>query len=317
MEDFIFYEGIPPLDFKFDYEISLFNLPEFRQLQGVEDWASFYVLQKNKKLILAGIHFHLSKDSASSPFNSPYGSVESTANLKPKVLFQFLKFIETSLYTKGIRKIMIKNPPSAYDPGIQVLLITFLLNLGYVIKDAEIASILMVDKPFTELGKGWEKRKRKQTQTKGLELKYHPADQVRIIYNFIRTCRDQKGYTSSISLKEMEKTVNAFPGRFLLTTVQENETMVAASISIQVKGHILYHFYSDHSASGNPTNPTVFLIRGLYEYALQNHFELLDLGTSSLGGHPNFGLLDFKAGFGAKSIPKFTFEKRLTDSSAL
>ncbi|HMG91078.1 MAG TPA: hypothetical protein VK589_13525, partial [Chryseolinea sp.] len=65
--------------------------------------------------------------------------------------------------------------------------------------------------------------------------------------------------------------------------------------------------------SDKSTNPTVFLIRSLYQYCFENGIALFDLGTSSLDGIPNFGLLNFKIRLGATPTTKFTFQKDLTE----
>ena len=311
MEDFIFYEGIAPSDFTIDYEISLYNLSEHRSIQSPDNWASFYVLQKKKKIIVAGIHFHISASLASSPCKSPFGSVESSSNLQPIVLYQFLEYIESALHRKGIKTIVIKNPPQLYHPDLQALLQTFLVNLKYRVVNAEVSAVFAVNIPFHELSKGWEKRKRKQAEEKSLIIKQHTPDRLEEIYHFILKRRQQKGYLSSMSLHELQRTVHTFPERFLLSSVYQKDQMVAASISIHSSRNVLYHFYSDHAQTNDSANPTIFLIGELYHYAVNNKIGLLDLGTSALAGQPNFGLLNFKLRLGAKPTPKLTFEKIL------
>jgi lipid II:glycine glycyltransferase (peptidoglycan interpeptide bridge formation enzyme) len=53
------------------------------------------------------------------------------------------------------------------------------------------------------------------------------------------------------------------------------------------------------------------LLRGLYDYAAEHGIPLLDLGTSTVDGKPNFGLLSFKTRLGAELTPKISFAKRL------
>jgi hypothetical protein len=312
LEDFIYYEGPAPSDFTFDYEISLYNLPEHRLIQSPDGWTSFYILQKKKKRIVAGIHFHVLDSVASSPCRSPFGSIESTTNLSPDVLYHFFEFIESTFRSNGIEKIVIKNPPQIYNPALHVLVQNFLSTLQYHVVNAEVSAVFTVDVPFHELLKGWEKKKRRQAVEQTLRMKHDTPDQLEEIYHFILARRRQKGYLSSMSLADLQKTVRSFPNRFLLTSVYQQNKMVAASISIKNSPDILYHFYSDHIETDDPVNPTVFLIGELYQYSLDNKIALLDLGTSSLDGQPNFGLLNFKLRLGAKPSPKLTFAKTLT-----
>jgi len=229
------------------------------------------------------------------------------------VLFRFLQYIETDLLSSGIKTITIKNPPTLYNPELQTLLQVFLSNLDYHITAAEPGAIFTVDKSGEELSASWEKRKIKQAQDKELELRHEDARQLEILYDFIHDCRVQKGYPSSMTFDDLQRTVKAFPDQFLLSSVYQQSVMVAASICVRCNHHVLYHFYSDHNTSDKSTNPTVFLIKSLYQYCFDNRIALFDLGTSSLGGIPNFGLLNFKMGLGASPTTKFTFEKDLTE----
>jgi len=54
------------------------------------------------------------------------------------------------------------------------------------------------------------------------------------------------------------------------------------------------------------------LMEGIYGWSQKHHVELIDLGTSSLEGQPNFSLLDFKLRLGGNPSSKLTFEKVLS-----
>ena len=313
MEDFIFIKGRVPDGFKLDYEISLFNLDEHRLLQSNGEWISYHIIKEKKKIAVAGIHFHVSDGIASSPYRSPFGSIDASPDVEPSALFQFLQFIESDLLERGVKNIVIKNPPTLYNPELQTLLQVFLSNLGYQITTAEPGAILIVDKSGEQLSANWEKRKIKQAHDKDLELRHEEKRELKLIYDFIRNRRVQKGYPSSMTFDDLQRTVNNFPDRFLLSSVYQQGLMVAASICVRCNPHVLYHFYSDHNTSDKSTNPTVFLIRSLYQYCLENGIRLFDLGTSSLDGFPNFGLLNFKMRLGASPTTKFTFQKDLPE----
>jgi hypothetical protein len=313
LEDFIFIKGKVPDGFKLDYEISLFNSNEHRLLQSNGDWLSYYIINGKKKIAVAGIHFLVSNGLASSPYRSPFGSIDASPDLNPSVLFLFLQFIESDLLKSDVKSIVIKNPPTLYNPELQSLLQVFLSNLGYQITTAEPGAILMVDRSGDDLSANWERRKIKQAHDKGLELRHEKIPELKAVYDFIHSCRVQKGYPSSMTFDDLQRTVSTFPDRFLLSGVYLKDVMVAASVCVRCNQHVLYHFYSDHNTSDKSTNPTVFLIRSLYQHCLETGIRLFDLGTSSLDGIPNFGLLNFKMGLGASPTTKFTFQKHLKE----
>jgi hypothetical protein len=93
--------------------------------------------------------------------------------------------------------------------------------------------------------------------------------------------------------------------------VYHGQELAAASISIRVSKRIVYNFYSAHPRKFDFLSPVVMLIKGMYGWSQKHHIELIDLGTSTLAGQPNFSLLDFKLRLSGRPATKLTFEKAL------
>ena len=164
---------------------------------------------------------------------------------------------------------------------------------------------------FEEKIEVWEKRKLKQAKAKGAVYKQIPITELDSVYNFILKCRQQRDHTLSMTLEELRKTVETFSKEFFLFGVFLLKELTAASISIRVRPDILYNFYSGHLKKFDTMSPTVLLIGGLYKFCGSHNIHLLDLGTSSVDGQPNFSLLDFKLRMGAVPSMKLSFEKKL------
>ena len=82
-------------------------------------------------------------------------------------------------------------------------------------------------------------------------------------------------------------------------------------VSVRINKSILYNFYMDHDAPYNKLSPALMLMEGLFKFCEEQSIDLLDLGTSSLDGKPNFSLLAFKLRTGAFPSLKLRFEKIL------
>lgn len=299
-------------DYTFGFEPSLFNLKESLRLQRAEGWIHFYILNDKHKRIEGQIHFYLDKNVARSPLRNPFGSVEYSDELPPQVLFDFIDYFENELKNRGITHVVIKNYPEIYGGARSSLLSTFLINCGYIISGGEVAAVINTSKHnFRSTLSQWELRKLKQVS--GLECSFEVLElsKAQSVFTFIEQCRRNKGYDLSMTYEQLSTTINTFKERFLLSAVVHNGSMIAASIAIKVRSDILYNFYMDHDAEFDRVSPAVKLIEGLYSYCAGNNITWLDLGTSALGGQPNFGLLNFKLNLGAEPSSKFTFSKVL------
>ena len=246
-----------------------------------------------------------------TPVRAPFGSFLFSEKLSPQGLYDFIGYCEQQLRGKGVKQILITEPPLFYRTKGE-LLQSILFNLGYQIKRAEVSSGVRVNEiPFEKKIEVWEKRKLKQSKTKGSTFQHLPFSSLELIYEFILRCREQKSQSLSMTLNEVEKTANAFKKEFLFFGVYFGNELAAASIAIKVNPSILYNFYSAHLKKFDSLSPVVMLINGMYGYCQSHDIHLLDLGTSSTEGQPNFSLLDFKLRLGTEPSMKLTFEKKL------
>lgn len=257
------------------------------------------------------LHVNIQGGIARSPIRAPFGSVQFSSTLKPKVLFDFLKFVCESLAEKKVTQLFLTNPPDFYSPPASSLLNTFLFNLGFSVERAEVGTVLEMKNDFDSNISKWELRKLRQAEEEGLRFKQLDIDALESVYAFILACRKEREYQLSITWETLYATVNTFKDRFPLFAVTHQDDLVAASISIDVGNGVMYNFHSAHPRSYDHLSPVVMLLKGIHHYCIEQNFRLLDLGTSALEGLPNFGLLDFKLGLGAQPTTKLTFKKEL------
>jgi len=289
----------------------LFNDRKHLLLQAEQGWKCFYVLD-GKQQCVAFVWLHIEEEVASSPLKAPFGSLEFTEGVSSKTLFDFLQFLESELRNLGVKKVIIKNPPDAYESSKTALLKVFLINLGFTVSHAEVSSVIKVnDVEYSNYVTDWEIRKLKQAKTDGFCFQQNNIQEISTLYTFIEKCRTEKGYKLSMSLSQLSSLQNAFPENVLLFSIVKQNQLVAACIGLQVSKDILYTFYYDHGASYHAYSPVVTLMEGIYTFCQQHAIHLLDLGTASLEGQPNFSLLDFKLHLGGVPSAKLTFQKEL------
>jgi hypothetical protein len=313
LDTYTFHEGHLPPGSALDFEPSLFNTSEFISLQSATGWLSYYSVDTRSKNVVAAITFHIENDTARSPLKAPFGSLECSEQINPGMLFDFLQYVEDKLRHNRIATVYIRNPPRAYAPGLIALLETFLLNQGYIVSDAEVGAVIPVTgQSFGEIIRHSELLRRRQAHVAGMNFQKIPESDLESLFGFLATCHTTKGYQLSISLEDLKRTVDRFPGRYLLFGVMEGHNLIAGSVSIRVRKNIVYNFLVNHESSYNHLSPPVLLIDGIYKYCCEHKISMLDLGTSALQGKPNLSLLDFKLHVGGVSTSKLSFYKRIS-----
>ena len=307
-----FFEGQVPKGFTNDFDESLFNSKTHRAVQSSNKWISFHLLRRDKKKVMASIHFSMINKVALSPVSAPFGAFEFSDAVTTEQLYLFMRQVEERLIVHGAKKLIIKCYPEHYNVTQHNMLSVLLFNHQYQIVHAELGACLqIVTTPFVEVIDNWERRKLKQSLKAELKFKKLPTSKLNEIYHFILACREERGQSLSMPYTELEKTIRKMENHFMLFGVYQERDLVAASIAIRVNKKVLYNFYSAHSKSSDSLSPVVFLIGEIYNWCNKHRIEILDLGTSASGGRPNFPLIDFKLRLGAQPTMKLTFEKTL------
>lgn len=267
------------------------------------------MVNEARETIVALLHVHVKNEIAVSPLKSPYGSIILSKELTPNVLAQFVDWVETKLKDRGVKKITLKNSPEVYAPQESECLNSALTTAGYQ-SQTELSAVIPVTKKdfFSNLHYSEQKRLRKCSEA-GFVYSQLSVGKFQDVYQFLKACREQKGYSLSMTREDLENVINIFPDVFFLTAVMDHDRFVAANISIQVNARVLYNFYHDHDAAYNAFSPVVMLNEGLYHFCQQRKLELLDLGTSQTDGKLNESLFNFKLKLGAQPSNKITFAK--------
>lgn len=229
------------------------------------------------------------------------------------MLVEFIKFTEQKLQKTGIQNLTLKNSPKIYEPRKAELLQRALKESGYGIAQEETSAVIDVgDIAYDKILHRSKKARLNKGYNSEFEFLQLPASRLEEVYNFLKACRAEKGYSLSMPFVELQKVIHTFPDRFFLHTVMHLDQPIAACISIQVMPHVLYTFYYDHAKEFDQASPVVYLCDGLYTFCQERKIALLDLGTANVEGKLVEPLLNFKLSLGAQPSQKLTFVKNLS-----
>ncbi|MDH5598853.1 MAG: GNAT family N-acetyltransferase, partial [Cyclobacteriaceae bacterium] len=253
-------------------------------------------------------HICFEGNQGKTPFRSPFGGMEFSEKLSEEDLHAFGRYIFEHLKEK---QITIISAPEAYDSEHFSRELYLWNSLGMNLATTHLHAVMKVDDtPFEKILADKEFiRKYNKCVKEGFSFIEEPIEQLERVYRFIEEQYIEKGYTVSLCWDEMFRLTKSFPKRVNIFTVQKEGNLLAASICIQPRKHILYDFYHAHDPLYNAQSPVIFLIGQIYAYAKNHGYYLLDLGSSQTENGPDFPLLNFKQKLGGTLSVKGIFIK--------
>lgn len=286
----------------------VYNSPRHLHLQLKAGWIVFE-LTGPKRSVIARISVNIKHGKALSPVRAPFGSFEIYSRLSSSSLLKFVQFVEAGLIQKGIKQVVIKNWPAVYQPVQARQLYKVLVNKLQFKVSEEVCSVIPVSNKPLRIRMNISERQKARKAEKMFSFSMCRAIEYKTIYDFILTCRHERGQSLSLSWKEMRNTISKLPDRFIFFKLTNSSDISAAAIVIRVSDSIWYTFYYAHAATYNKVSPVVHLLECIYSRAASEKIKLIDLGTSMLHDKINKPLLHFKESVGAATVPKFTFIK--------
>jgi len=274
---------------------------------------TYYIISGVK--VVAHIHFFLlqQKDNylkAVSLPASPFGSLDFCQALPAEVLNSFMQYIFHSLRQKGVDQITIKDCIPAYRSEDTSAYEQSLMNTGFAVWQTQQNHHILVNQDgiAARLHRMEQKRLRK-CRTAGFVFRQENVSALNDHYSFLQKCRQEKGWTLSLSLNQLQQSVSAMPEAYALFSVYDLDRRIAAALTVRVNRSIMYDFYHDALAAYKNYSPVVLLVDGLYSYCQQEKISVLDLGTS-----PSLSLAKFKEHLGGIKSFKKTYQYSVTNA---
>lgn len=288
---------------------TIFNSPEFYTLHKNEN--TIYLSIKNETDIVGVAHFHIQNQTFKSPIKGTFGGIEVNPNtsyyVKEEIIQNVLKFLKNL----GARKITISSPPFAHNNQKSNSIFNILLNSGFQVSNHEINHAIEIDNtPLIDKMRRNNKKRLKKCQREGFlfELLKNKED-CKKVYNVIAENRKNKGYKISMSFQQIMEMTSLFPKDIYFFQTSFEGKIAASSICIKITNDILYVFYWGDIKGFEHYSPISHLASGIYNFAKENAFKLMDVGTSSVQGMLHHGVAIFKENLGFSTSLKLTYSK--------
>jgi hypothetical protein len=251
----------------------------------------------------ATIAFYEGEDRIfTSPRRGTFGGFGLNQPLDLQIVELFVTTIVDFLKSLGAGAIRLKCPPSSHNLALSSIVTNILLRHGARLSGYELNyDMRMDDRPFLErIAYSNVKRIRKCLRM-GFVAEQIAAADYADAYHVICENRERHGYPISMTAAQLEELVAAFPGRvhfFAVHPDPQKSRIVAASVCLALSPAILYVFYWGDAADMGAFSPIALLASCIYAFSQRQGFHLLDVGTSTVLGEPNHGLINFKRNLG-------------------
>ena len=247
-----------------------------------------------------------------SPLKGTYAGPRISGKVSDSEYHNAVLLFEKELKSRGATKIEYVLPPNYLEPSLSTLTSYALWSSGYHIERMDMNYHIEITKPHLSSHLSTSKRRtlnKLSNEQFSLELLDH--DKLPDVYRLLTLNRSSLGVKLSMELADLRSLCEKFENRVLLFGLKASDELMSAAFCLQINQAAMYVFYWGHHPEADVRDPITPLASFIYEYCFHNGIQFLDLGTSTIGSEPNWGLIFFKKSLGAKESMKLRFSKEL------
>ncbi len=266
---------------------------EFLDLVNYKVEHEIRLMQDDKTQI--GIIAGIKNESLVSPYSAPFGGFHYTHEyISYDVINEFIGNLKEYVKTHGLKAIEITLPPDIYQTCMNAKLVKAMLDNGYKLNKPDFTNWVNI----AEFDGKWVSKKAANICRKAVNnrLTFHhvedkPSQQK--AYDIIYRNRIEQNREIHMSLECILEVNSIIPIDFFLIKDSEGENSGAG---IFYRGHqdIAQGIFMGDEMEKRQLGVINFLVMNIYDFYKQQNFKYIDLGTSSLAGEPNIGLIRFK-----------------------
>lgn len=271
----------------------------------------YYLLFKSKKYkfyIIAGVADGVMK----FPYSAPFSILENNKDVSIEDIEHALALLESFALQINIKEITFRLPPDIYDNPYISKFQNCLIRSKYMIECWDLNYYFDIN-DMDGLDSRLQRNARKNlriAQTYNYELICcESLQQKKMAYDIIAVNRKNRGYPLRMSWSQVCNTIEYMKHDFFLLTLDKKP--IASAIIFRVNKDIYQVIYWGDIGEHLECKPMNYLAYALYEYYMNKKIRILDIGPSTEGGTPNYGLCSFKESIGCTVCSKISFRKYL------
>jgi hypothetical protein len=305
--EWIYAHNYLPQVYKRSYPLHHYGMRRYQYIARKQVTEVFYLAKGSE--ILGRWPFQIDKEWAISLPNAPYGGLQVNESVPSQEIIPWLEWVKKTLYGMGIKKIRNRCKPDFLMSSFEKRIMAKLEKVGFKESFSDSNQFLSIKGPLQQRLHAMELRKLSQCRKLGYKLVEESPALLEEVYYFIAQARANRNIPLSITYDQMQQFFMAYPEKYRIMSIFDKKNLrLATCIVVNPEPDTLYYFLPATAISALPKSPMVLLIAELYHYCQSRSIRFLDLGLSSVEGHVQQGLFDFKQNMGAYVSPKRTFD---------
>lgn len=302
-------------DMGFPNRKHVYNGADFNELNKdkVESVKYLIFTRKNKNIV--GLIGGIANGKFSSPFSAPFGGWSYNKDMSLTTLGEAHELLENYLAKQNIRYIKIVLPPLFYDETALSLMFNIAYRRSYSLANVDLNYQFNLDN-FNADYISWvsynARRNFKIAEESNLTVeKVTSQADIKKAYDIIAQNRAERGFPLKMTFESVQDTIKIVPADFFIVYTKD-KVAAASAMLFHVNKEVVQVVYWGHIGEFSPIKPINYLSYHLFDYYKKAGFKYVDIGPSTDGSEPNYGLIEFKDSIGCSVSPKLTFEKKLS-----
>lgn len=255
-----------------------------------------------------GLILGIKNGVARSPFSAPFGGFHySHEHMFYNLVYEFLADLKEYVVRENIKELIITLPPDLYQFNMNAKLVNAFIHLGFTMAIPDINNWVNLK----EFNGEWTKSVVAQNCRKAIKhgLKWSLAtelSEMKDVYAVIHRNRQEQGRKIYMNLDDILEVKNIFPVDFF-SIREKNGNCIGAAIFYRGHETIVQGVFMGDDLEKRNLGTTNYMYMNMYEFYKGLGVEYIDLGTSSLMGEPNPGLIRFKELHNCETSLRYTF----------
>lgn len=268
---------------------------------------TFRLLKKEKEKAVLKIEILPNGDAVSLP-GLPFGGIWIPGQIQSEELEFFVNEILKELKYRKCSVLKIIQPPKPYEKYSD-LIGNLLFKLGFSPEVVQSHQFYLGKKKLKSEVKAFSDKNRKSLQSLNLSVKKGPVLNFNFL-NEIRNWNSERGYATLFDEKRLIYQVSEFPERYFQISIFRESQAIAHSLAVKLQHDSLYYYQSAIRPNSNVSNAGDLLLQSLFQLAVEQKSEFIDLGSSEIESKINSSLMFFKARFSNDISNKVTWSRR-------